>query len=50
MTSHDVAHREKDSEQDHDDEKSAEQLAIAQHKLEVAFVVPRHMRMMTPNW
>src|SRR5205809_5574476 len=43
MAAHNIPQAEENPEQHHDNEKSAEQLAIAQHKLEFAFVIPRHI-------
>ncbi len=50
MAAHDIAQAEEDSEQHHDNEKPGEQLAIAQHKLELAFVIPRHILEDYPFW
>ena len=50
MTSHDVTHREEHTKEHHYDEKSAEQLAIAQHQLEFAFVIPGHKWIFYRYW
>jgi hypothetical protein len=42
VPSHDVAHREEESKQDHYNEEPAEQLAVAQHKLKFALVILCH--------
>jgi hypothetical protein len=39
---HDVPHREEQPKQNHNNEEPAEQLAVAQHKLEFALVVLWH--------
>ena len=45
VAAHDVAHHEKHREQDHHDEKTAEQLLVAQHQFEFAsFVVLHELR------
>src|SRR5260370_33385704 len=43
MAAHNIPQAEENPEQHHDNEKPAEQLAIAQHKLEFALVIPRHI-------
>jgi hypothetical protein len=50
VTAHDVPHRKENCEQGHYNEKATEQLAVAQHELEVAFVIPWHKRVVASPW
>jgi hypothetical protein len=44
MPADDVPHRKENCEQDHYDEEHTEQLTVAQHQLEIAFVIPWHKK------